>query len=64
MGNGDVTTDVSPQDGGHGQPVQAPPDLPLDFEAFSWDTRSSSTTSRRSTWAAAGSPNKSSTTSS
>ncbi|MGW3652457.1 sigma-70 family RNA polymerase sigma factor [Streptomyces sp. NPDC000878] len=34
MGNGDVTTDVSPQDGGHGQPVQAPPDLPLDFEAF------------------------------
>ncbi|MDX2631810.1 sigma-70 family RNA polymerase sigma factor [Streptomyces scabiei] len=34
MGNGDVTTDVSPQDGGHGQPVQAPPELPLDFEAF------------------------------
>lgn len=34
MGNGDVSTDVSPQDGGHGQPVQAPPDLPLDFEAF------------------------------
>ncbi|MGW5505984.1 sigma-70 family RNA polymerase sigma factor [Streptomyces sp. WAC06128] len=34
MGNGDVSTGVSPQDGGHGQPVQAPPDLPLDFEAF------------------------------
>ncbi|MFJ4152783.1 sigma-70 family RNA polymerase sigma factor [Streptomyces galbus] len=34
MGNGDVDTDVSPQDGGHDQPVQAPPDLPLDFEAF------------------------------
>jgi RNA polymerase sigma-70 factor (ECF subfamily) len=33
MGNGDVT-DVSPQDGGHGQLVQASPDLPLDFEAF------------------------------
>ncbi|WNZ06411.1 sigma-70 family RNA polymerase sigma factor [Streptomyces sp. NBC_00487] len=33
MGNGDVT-DVSPQDGGHSQLVQAPPDLPLDFEAF------------------------------
>ncbi|MFD8813846.1 sigma-70 family RNA polymerase sigma factor [Streptomyces sp. NPDC059627] len=34
MGNGDVSTDASPQDGGHGQPVQAPPDLPLDFEGF------------------------------
>ncbi|MGW1616518.1 sigma-70 family RNA polymerase sigma factor [Streptomyces sp. NPDC002285] len=34
MGNGDVDLDVSPQDGGHGQPVQDPPDLPLDFEAF------------------------------
>lgn len=34
MGNGDVDTGVSPQDGGHGQPVQAPPDLPLDFEGF------------------------------
>ncbi|MFC4506073.1 MULTISPECIES: sigma-70 family RNA polymerase sigma factor [Streptomyces] len=34
MGDGDVGTDVSPQDGGHGQPVQAPPDLPLDFEGF------------------------------
>ncbi|MDQ1015135.1 sigma-70 family RNA polymerase sigma factor [Streptomyces afghaniensis] len=34
MGNGDVTTDISPQDGGQGQPVQAPPDLPLDFEGF------------------------------
>ncbi|MGW1171280.1 hypothetical protein [Streptomyces sp. NPDC001153] len=34
MGNGDVSTDVSPQDGGHGQPVQAPPELPLDFEGF------------------------------
>ncbi|MFG3207778.1 sigma-70 family RNA polymerase sigma factor [Streptomyces sp. NPDC048192] len=34
MGNGDVSTDVSPQDGCHGQPVQAPPELPLDFEAF------------------------------
>ena len=33
MGNGDVSTDVSPRDGGHGRPVQAPPpDLPLDFE--------------------------------
>ncbi|MFJ9380339.1 sigma-70 family RNA polymerase sigma factor [Streptomyces sp. NPDC101455] len=35
MGNGDVDTGVSPQDGGHGQPVQAPPDpLPIDFEGF------------------------------
>ncbi|MEV7160241.1 sigma-70 family RNA polymerase sigma factor [Streptomyces misionensis] len=34
MGNGDVSADVSPQDGGHGQPVQAPPELPLDFEGF------------------------------
>ncbi|MET9759978.1 sigma-70 family RNA polymerase sigma factor [Streptomyces sp. NPDC006372] len=34
MGNGDVSTDVSPQDGGKDQPVQAPPDLPLDFEGF------------------------------
>ncbi|GGZ03585.1 sigma-70 family RNA polymerase sigma factor [Streptomyces poonensis] len=34
MGNGDVSTDVSPQDGGHGRPVQAPPELPLDFEGF------------------------------
>ncbi|MFF5010887.1 sigma-70 family RNA polymerase sigma factor [Streptomyces phaeochromogenes] len=36
MGNGDVDTGVSPQDGGHGQPVLAPPDLPLpiDFEGF------------------------------
>ncbi|MEU9245350.1 sigma-70 family RNA polymerase sigma factor [Streptomyces shenzhenensis] len=34
MGIGDVSTDASPQDGGHGQPVQAPPDLPLDFEGF------------------------------
>ncbi|MCX5559490.1 sigma-70 family RNA polymerase sigma factor [Streptomyces sp. NBC_00038] len=34
MSNGDVDTDVSPQDGGHGQPVQEPPDLPLDYEAF------------------------------
>lgn len=30
MGTGDVSTDVSPQDGGHA----APPDLPLDFEGF------------------------------
>lgn len=34
MGNGDVNLDVSPQDGGRSQPVQDPPDLPLDFEAF------------------------------
>ena len=34
MGNGDVSTDVSPQDSGHNQPVQTPLDLPLDFEAF------------------------------
>ncbi|MFI9588099.1 hypothetical protein ACIHCQ_41390 [Streptomyces sp. NPDC052236] len=34
VSNGDVDTDVSPQDGGHSQPVHEPPDLPLDFEAF------------------------------
>jgi RNA polymerase sigma-70 factor (ECF subfamily) len=34
VSNGDVDTDVSPQDGGHSQTVQEPPDLPLDFEAF------------------------------
>jgi RNA polymerase sigma-70 factor (ECF subfamily) len=34
MGNGDVSTDVSPQDSGRSQPVQTPLDLPLDFEAF------------------------------
>ncbi|WP_127355325.1 sigma-70 family RNA polymerase sigma factor [Actinacidiphila soli] len=34
MSNGDVDTDASPEDGGHSQPVQEPPDLPLDFEGF------------------------------
>lgn len=34
MKNGDVSTDASPQDGGYGQRVQDPPDLPLDFEGF------------------------------
>ncbi|MFJ2509931.1 RNA polymerase sigma factor [Streptomyces griseoviridis] len=36
MGHGDVTTGVSPQDGGHGLPVPAPPPdgLPIDFEGF------------------------------
>lgn len=34
MGNGDVSTGVSPQDAGHGPSVPAPPGLPLDFEAF------------------------------
>ncbi|MER6621938.1 MULTISPECIES: hypothetical protein [unclassified Streptomyces] len=34
MGNGDVSTDVAPQDSGHNQPLQTPLDLPLDFEAF------------------------------
>ncbi|MFC8668795.1 sigma-70 family RNA polymerase sigma factor [Streptomyces sp. NPDC057199] len=34
MSNGDVDTFVWPQDGGQDQPVQEPPDLPLDYEAF------------------------------
>ncbi|MCX4231821.1 sigma-70 family RNA polymerase sigma factor [Streptomyces ortus] len=34
MSDGDVDTDVSPQDGGHGEIVHEPPDLPLDYEAF------------------------------
>ncbi|MGW8374803.1 sigma-70 family RNA polymerase sigma factor [Streptomyces sp. ODS28] len=34
MKDGDVSKDVSPQDGGHRETVHAPTNLPLDFEGF------------------------------